>query len=150
MNNKTSKDVVTKPKIHGKADAKIRAQQERRRARRADKVKFALAAALVATGVYGFYALAAQLPVYVRALFPIVSVVLAIVIVFFFSKAGRELSGYVKDSLAELKKVVWPPHNETLRMTLFVLAFAGVLALFIWGVDSLVSWLFFDVFMKRS
>ena len=101
-------------------------------------------------GVYGFYALAAQLPVYVRALFPVVGVVAAILIVFRWSSAGRGLSAYVKDSTAELRKVVWPDRAETARMTLFVLAFVSVLALFIWGADSLISWLFFDVLMKRG
>lgn len=150
MNNKTSKDVVAKPKIHAKTEAKIKAQQEKLRAKRADMAKFILAGALVAAGVYGFYALAAQLPVYVRALLPIIGVVLAIVMVFFWSEAGKDLVAYVKESVSELKKVVWPERNETVRMTLFVLVFAGILALFIWGADSLISWLFFDVLMKRS
>ena len=150
MDNKTSKDVVAKPKIHAKTEARLKAQQERAAIRRSDWAKFILAAVLVVAGVYGFYALAAQLPVYVRALFPVVGVVAAILIVFRWSSAGRGLSAYVKDSTAELRKVVWPDRAETARMTLFVLAFVSVLALFIGGADSLISWLFFDVLMKRG
>ena len=150
MDNKTSKDVVAKPKLHAKTEARLKAQQERAATRRSDWAKFILAAVLVAAGVYGFYALAAQLPVYVRALFPVAGVVAAILIVFRWSSAGRGLSAYVKDSTAELRKVVWPERAETARMTLFVLAFVSVLALFIWGADSLISWLFFDVLMKRG
>ena len=108
MDNKTSKDVVAKPKIHAKTEARLKAQQERAAIRRSDWAKFILAAVLVVAGVYGFYALAAQLPVYVRALFPVVGVVAAILIVFRWSSAGRGLSAYVKDSTAELRKVVWP------------------------------------------
>ncbi len=148
--NKTSKDVVAKPKIHAKTEAKIRAQQEQLRAKRADVGKFLLAAVLVAAGVYGFYALDGQWPGYVRALLPLLGVVLAVVIVFFWSGIGRDLIAYVKESVVELKKVVWPERSETIRLTLFVLAFAAVLAVFVWGVDSLISWLFYDIFMKRS
>ncbi|WP_066570382.1 preprotein translocase subunit SecE [Snodgrassella sp. CFCC 13594] len=151
MEKNTSQDVVAKPsKSQLKAEAKLKLQQEQRQSKRADSVKFILAAILVAVGVWAFYALAAQLPVYIRSLFPLVGVVVAIAIVFFWTATGRELTSYVRESVVEAKKVVWPERNETLRMTLFVIVFVAILALFIWGVDSLISWLFFDIFMKRS
>lgn len=150
MDNKTSQDVVTKPKAQLKAEAKLRQEQEKKQSKRADLAKFLLAAVLVAAGIWAFYALSAQLPVYVCSIFPVVGVIAAIAIVFLWSNAGHELTAYVKDSVSEAKKVVWPDRNETLRMTLFVLVFVAILALFIWGVDSVISWLFYDIFMKKS
>lgn len=151
MDKKTSQDVVAKPsKSQLKAEAKLKLQQEQKQSKRADLMKFVLAALLVAAGLWAFYALAVQLPVYVRSLFPVVGVAAAVAVVFLWTATGRQLTAYVRESVSEAKKVVWPERNETLRMTLFVIAFVGVLALFIWGVDSLISWLFFDIFMKRS
>lgn len=150
MDNKTSQDVVTKPKAQLKAEAKLRQEQEKKQSKRADMAKFLLAVILVVAGIWAFYASAARLPVYVCSLFPIIGVIAAVAIVFFWSSAGRQLTTYVKDSVIEARKVVWPDRNETLRMTLFVLVFVGILALFIWGVDSLISWLFYDIFMKKS
>lgn len=150
MGNKTSKDVVTKTKAQLKAEAKQLQQQEVKRSKRFDLIKYILSAILVAAGVWAFYAYGAQLPIYVRYLFPLIGVVAAIIIVFFWSTGGRELTAYVRDSVSEARKVVWPERNEALRMTLFVLVFVGILSLFIWGVDSLISWLLFDIFMKRS
>ncbi|WP_051940836.1 preprotein translocase subunit SecE [Stenoxybacter acetivorans] len=150
MNQKTSEDVAVKATKLSKTELKQRAQQEERQSKRMDLVKFVLAGLLVAGGLWAFYAFTAQLSVYVRALFPAAGVLLAVVIVFFWTVSGHQLTGYVKESVIEAKKVVWPERTETMRMTLFVMAFVAVLALFIWGVDSVISWLFFDVLMKRS
>lgn len=150
MGNKTSKDVVTKTKAQLKAEAKQLQQQEVKRSKRFDLAKYFFSAILIAAGIWAFYACGVQLPIYVRYLFPLIGVVAAIVIIFFWSTGGRELTVYVRDCVSEARKVVWPERNETLRMTLFVLVFVGILSLFIWGVDSLISWLLFDVFMKRS
>jgi len=49
---------------------------------------------------------------------------------------------YIKDSVVEIKKVVWPPKNEAWRNTFFVLIFTAVLTLFLWLVDSFLVWLF--------
>ncbi|NUE66397.1 MULTISPECIES: preprotein translocase subunit SecE [Snodgrassella] len=150
MDNKTSKDVGTKTKAQLKAEARQQQQLEIKRNKRFDFLKYILSAILIAAGIMAFYALNAQLPLYIRYLFPLVGVVAAIVIVFFWSTGGRELTAYVRDSVSEARKVVWPERNEALRMTLFVLIFVAVLSIFIWGVDSLISWLLFDIFMKRS
>ncbi|WP_367428007.1 preprotein translocase subunit SecE [Snodgrassella alvi] len=150
MDNKTSKDVGAKTKAQLKAEAKQQQQLEIKRNKRFDFLKYTLSAILIAAGILAFYTLDAQLPLYIRYLFPLIGVVAAIVIVFFWSTGGRELTAYVRDCVSEARKVVWPERNEALRMTLFVLIFVAVLSLFIWGVDSLISWLLFDIFMKRS
>ncbi|MCP2041202.1 preprotein translocase subunit SecE [Neisseria sp. HSC-16F19] len=150
MSNKPVKEVaVAKPKVTAKTEAKIREQQEKLRAKRGDMGKFLLAAILVAAGVYGFYALE-QVSVYVRALIPVAAIAAAVAIVFFWSSTGVDLVRYVKDSVTELKKVVWPERNETLRTSLFVLAFTTVLVLFVWAADALISWVLFDLLMKRG
>lgn len=150
MSNKPVKELAAvKPKVTPKTEAKIREQQEKLRAKRGDMAKFLLAALLVAGGVYGFYALT-QLSVYVRALIPVAAIAAAVGIVFFWSSTGVGLVRYVKDSVTELKKVVWPQRNETLRTSLFVLAFTAALVLFVWAADSLISWVLFDLLMKRG
>ena len=150
MDNKTSKDVGAKTKAQLKAEAKQQQELEVKRNKWFDLLKYLLSAILVAAGIQAFYALDAQLPLYIRYLFPLVGVVAAIVIVFFWSTGGHKLTAYVRDCVSEARKVVWPERNEALRMTLFVLIFVAVLSLFIWGVDSLISWLLFDIFMRRS
>lgn len=57
---------------------------------------------------------------------------------------------YAQDSVAEAKKVVWPTRKEATQMTVMVFVFVFVLALFMWLVDSGLSWLFYDILLKRG
>ena len=62
----------------------------------------------------------------------------------------RRLIRYILDSIKELNKVVWPSKAYTIRMTGFVIVFISLLAIFLYVVDTLISWLFFDFLMKRG
>lgn len=42
---------------------------------------------------------------------------------------------FIKESRTELKKVVWPTREETIRHTLTVIMMSAALALFLGGVD---------------
>ena len=55
---------------------------------------------------------------------------------------------YIKDSVAEIKKVVWPSRNDTVRMTMFVIAFTCVFAIFIYGIDTLIGIVFNYILVK--
>lgn len=63
-------------------------------------------------------------------------------------KESRGLFVYFKSSWGELKKVVWPKRPDAVRMTLFVIVFVAVFALFIYGVDTLIAWLLNIVLVK--
>lgn len=52
------------------------------------------------------------------------------------------LLAYFKASWGELKKVVWPKRPDAVRMTFFVIVFVAVSALFIYAVDTVITWLF--------
>ncbi|MDO4878216.1 MAG: preprotein translocase subunit SecE [Neisseria sp.] len=82
-----------------------------------------------------------------NALMP-VSILLALFV--FMLGNFRRLIKYIFDSTEELKKVVWPSKAYTIRMTGFVIVFISLLTIFLYGVDALISWLFFDIIMKRG
>lgn len=46
----------------------------------------------------------------------------------------------VKEARAEMRKVVWPTRQETTQTTLIVVAVVLVMALLLWGLDSLLGW----------
>ncbi len=112
-----------------------------------DKVKIGLALLLVAAGVAGFYALPesfAQL----RSLAVVLGLLLAAGLLW-FTQTGRDFVDYARDSWKEAQKVVWPKKKETWQMTMIVFVFVGVLAAFMWIVDSGLAWLFYDVVLGR-
>ncbi len=112
-----------------------------------DKVKIGFALLLVALGVSGFYLLPAS-AAFLRPLSVLVGV-LAAGAVLWFSLPGREFVDYARDSVKEAQKVVWPNKKETWQLTGIVFLFVGVLALFMWVVDSGLAWLFYDVVLGR-
>jgi preprotein translocase subunit SecE len=59
---------------------------------------------------------------------------------FFYTTQGQRFWVFVEASRAELRKVVWPTREETVRTTLIVMAMVMVAGLFLWGIDTLLLW----------
>jgi preprotein translocase subunit SecE len=99
----------------------------------ADKAKLGLAIALVVGGIAAFYLLGQQ------NLWTRVGALLALIAagagVFFTSESGKQLVAFGRDAYREVGKVVWPPRNEAVQMTMYVFAFVVVMALFLGLVD---------------
>ncbi len=54
---------------------------------------------------------------------------------------GREFWQFALASRVELRKVVWPSRDETVKTTYVVFIFAIVMGLFFWGLDWVLTWL---------
>ncbi len=112
----------------------------------ADKAKLAAAAVLVIAGLAGFYLLAkqgalAQWGVLVLAL-------AAAVGVFFSAEAGRQLVAFGRDSVREVRKVVWPTRKESVQMTAYVFGFVLIMAILLWTADKTIEWVFYDLILR--
>ena len=53
--------------------------------------------------------------------------------------AINDLAVYLKGANEELRKVVWPTKNETVRATAVVIAMSIGLAIFFWVLDLIFS-----------
>jgi preprotein translocase subunit SecE len=56
-----------------------------------------------------------------------------------FSSYGREFWQFAIAARVELRKVVWPGRDETVKTTYVVFIFAIVMGLFFWGLDWLLT-----------
>jgi preprotein translocase subunit SecE len=54
---------------------------------------------------------------------------------------GREFWQFALASRIELRKVVWPDREETIKTTYVVFIFAIAMGLFFWGLDWLLTWM---------
>ncbi|MFD2641535.1 preprotein translocase subunit SecE [Pseudomonas japonica] len=54
---------------------------------------------------------------------------------------GKSFFALAKEARTEIRKVVWPTRQETTQTTLIVVAVVLVMALLLWGLDSLLGWL---------
>lgn len=111
----------------------------------ADKFKLAASAALLVASIVGFYLLAKNGPWIQWGV--LLLGVLAAAAVFIISESGKQLSGLVRDSSKEVKKVVWPSRKETFQMTAYVFGFVVVMALFLWLTDKTLEWVLYDLIL---
>ena len=109
----------------------------------ADKAKLALSVALLVGAVVAFYMLGKQ-DLWLRVV-ALLMLVAAAVATFFTSESGKQLIAFGRDSVREVKKVVWPARNEALQMTGYVFAFVVVMALFMWLTDKTLEWVLYDL-----
>ena len=63
----------------------------------------------------------------------------ATVLLIVFSQSGRTFFNFARESGIELKKVVWPSKEETLKLTGVVFLLVSVITIFLWLVDFLLS-----------
>ncbi len=111
----------------------------------ADKAKLGVAGVLVIAAVVAFYALGQQ-DLWLRVI-ALVVILAAAVATFFTSESGKELIAYGRDSVKEVRKVVWPTRKEAMQMTGYVFIFVIVMALFLWLTDKTLEWVLYDLIL---
>ena len=98
---------------------------------------------LVVGAVAAFYLLGQQ-DLWLRVVALLV-LLAAAVAVFFVSESGKQLIAFGRDSMREVRKVVWPTRKEAMQMTGYVFAFVFVMALFLWLTDKTLEWVLYDL-----
>jgi len=111
----------------------------------ADKAKLAGAALLLLGAIVAFYYLGKQ-DLWLRVL-ALLALMAAAVALFFTSESGKQLIAFGRDSVREVKKVVWPTRKEALQMTGYVFAFVFLMALFMWITDKTLEWALYDLIL---
>ncbi len=112
----------------------------------ADKAKLVGAALLAVGSVVVYYVLAKQ-GIWVRV-GALLAMLIGAVALFFTSESGKQLAAFGRESVREVKKVVWPTRNEALQMTGYVFAFVFVMALFMWLADKSIEWVLYDLILR--
>ena len=110
-----------------------------------DIFKLAVAAALVAGGIVGYYLLADSAPV--LRILAVVAGIAAAAGLAATSTPGQEFLVFSQEAVVEVKKVVWPTRKETVQTTAAVFAFVVVMALFLWMSDKTLEWILYDLIL---
>ena len=104
----------------------------------ADVAKYVLAFALAAGGIFAWYWFG-QWPVVLRGMLVVAAIAAAIGVVAVTAK-GRQGREFVSESRFELRKVVWPTRQETLRITGVILLVVVIVSLILSAFDLVISW----------
>ena len=105
----------------------------------ADWLKWLVVVILLGGGVYANWYFSAESLLY-RVLGLIVVALLAAFIASQTAKGAATLE-LAKGARTEWRKVVWPTKQERNQTTLIVVGMILLMALILWGIDSLFSWL---------
>ena len=108
-----------------------------------DKFKLVLSALLLAAGIAGFYLLADK--ALVLRILAILAGIVAAIAVLWTTPQGQVALGFLSESVAEAKRVVWPTRKETIQTTVAVFILVAIVAAFLAVVDIgfayMVQWL---------
>ena len=104
-----------------------------------DNLKIALAVACVIAGIWGYYYFA-DTALVLRVLMVMGGLVAAGGVAW-LSTPGKEFFAFAQEAWAEAGRVSWPTRKETLQTTGIVFAFVVVMALFLFGVDTMLAYI---------
>ena len=110
-----------------------------------DKIKFVLAALAIAAGIAGFYLLAPDASL-LRGASVLGGLAVAVLLVW-TSTQGRQLAVFIRESIFEARKVVWPTRKETVQTTAMVFVFVLIMAIFLWLTDKTLEWVMYDLIL---
>jgi len=99
----------------------------------------ALSVLVLFVGIVAFYWYG-DFPLVARVAMVVTGLAAAAALVW-FSWYGREFWQFAQAARIELRKVVWPSRDETVKTTYVVFIFAIAMGLFFWGLDWVLTWL---------
>ena len=124
--------------VADKSRMNSKVEQSKAAATPGDLMKYALAIALVAAGLFAFYWFDGQWPSVARVL-SVIGGLVGGVVVFLTSHKGVQTREFLSESRFELRKVVWPTRQEATRSTWVVIAVVILISLLLAFFDVIVQ-----------
>jgi len=111
----------------------------------ADIVKQVFSVVFVVAGVAAFYYFSTDHTYFkeVRLLYRVLGLVVIMLMALgmvLTTDLGRTVWSFVLESKQEVRKVVWPTREETMRTTLLVFAMVFIVGLILWLLDMFLFW----------
>jgi preprotein translocase subunit SecE len=103
-----------------------------------DIVKQVFSLVFVAVGVAAFYYFS-EIQLIYRVL-GLVAIVLVVMGMMLTTEVGRNVWSFILESKQEVRKVIWPNREETMRTTMLVFAMVFVVGLILWLLDMFLFW----------
>ncbi|MGN2254959.1 preprotein translocase subunit SecE [Frateuria sp. GZRe12] len=113
----------------------------------ADIGKLVLAVLVLAAGIFAYSWFDNTVPGSVRLAGVLVALVVAMAIGA-FTGPGRKARNFIAESQFEMRKVVWPTRDETLKTTLVIIAVVIVLSLLLGLIDLILKSVVLDWLLK--
>jgi len=103
-----------------------------------DVVKQVISIIFVVAGVAAFYYFS-EFPLLYRVLALVAALLVATGLIL-TTGTGRNIWGFMLESKQEVRRVVWPTREETIRTTLMVFVMVFIVGLVLWCLDMFLFW----------
>ncbi|MDD5277995.1 MAG: preprotein translocase subunit SecE [Methylovulum sp.] len=103
-----------------------------------DVVKQVFSVIFIIAGIAAFYYFS-DIQLLYRVL-GLLLVVLLVTVMLLTTQFGQSVWGFVIESRQEVRKIVWPTREETVRTTLLVFAMVFIVGLVLWLLDMFLFW----------
>jgi len=115
----------------------------------ADIAKLVLAVLVLVAGIvaYSWFSNDTSIPASVRLVGVLVALVAALGIAA-TTALGRRVRSFLGESQFEMRKVVWPSREETIRTTIVVIIVVVVLSILLGLIDVFLKWAILDHLLK--
>ena len=126
-----------------------KAEQQPKGTNAADVAKLVLAVLILVGGIfaYSWFGNDASIPSSVRLLGVLAALVIALAIAA-FTALGRRVRNFMAESQFELRKVVWPTKDETIKTTGIIIVVVVVLSLLLGLIDLILKSVILDWLLK--
>ena len=126
-----------------------KAEQQPKGTNAADVAKLVLAGLILVGGIfaYSWFGNDASIPPSVRLLGVLVALVIALAIAA-FTALGRRVRNFIGESQFELRKVVWPTKDETIKTTGIIIVVVIVLSVLLGLIDWILKSVILDWLLK--
>ncbi|MBB6241761.1 MULTISPECIES: preprotein translocase subunit SecE [unclassified Rhodanobacter] len=126
-----------------------KAEQQPKGTNAADVAKLVLAGLILVGGIfaYSWFGNDASIPSSVRLLGVLAALVIALAIAA-FTALGRRVRNFIGESQFELRKVVWPTKDETIKTTGIIIVVVVVLSLLLGLIDLILKSVILDWLLK--
>jgi len=104
----------------------------------ADKIKLSLAILVIAASLFVYYT-QGEISILYRVLGVFAGVIIAFLIAAKTEKGANSIA-FVRASVIEMKKVVWPSKKETTQTTLTVGVMVVIVGIILWTFDQVIAW----------
>jgi len=110
-----------------------------------DIIKKIISALIVVAAVSAFYYFSVDHDSIkeIRLLFRVlglVAVIVAVIVLMSTTNTGKFVLSFILESKQEVRKVIWPTRDETMRTTLLVFAMVFIVGLLLWVLDMFLFW----------
>ena len=108
-----------------------------------DRILLASAGVVVLSSIIFFQVLSEE-EFFIRSLVLAIGILISLILAF-KSLPGKNFVSFFRDSIQEMRRVVWPTKKETFQTVLIVFVFVLLVSVFLWMADKSFEWILYEI-----